>query len=159
MQIDQLVIFFVCLCSDGHLIFYSMRRLTRHMNWQALWMPGGAGLLRWTEGALRDFSGALPQMARTPNGGSSWARARARAIQCYSMLFFMKCMAVRSYLEVLEFPHWEWGGIHADLFFLWAANMLIWYWKMLIFFGATIGTWLGIWEMKKHSYVASRMII
>ena len=29
----------------------------------------------------------------------------------------MKCMAVRSYLEVLEFPHWEWGGIHADLFF------------------------------------------
>lgn len=36
-------------------------------HWQAWWVPGGAGLLRWTEGALRDFSGAHPQMARTPS--------------------------------------------------------------------------------------------
>lgn len=131
-------------------------------HWQAWWVPGGAGLLRWTEGALRDFSGALPQMARTPNGGSSWARARARAIpiQCYSMLFFMKCMAVRSYLEVLEFPHWEWGGIQADLFFFVGRKHVdLILEDVKFFFGATIGTWLGIWEMKKHSYVASRMII
>lgn len=142
--------FFVCLCSDGHLIFCSMRRqipgiwtASSHISGRQITIflhlifsnpppdrgtgrPGGClVVLDYCAGQKElseTFQEHIHRWRGLPvNGGSSWARARARAraraIQCYSMLFSMKCMAGRSYLEVLEFPHWEWGGIQADLFF------------------------------------------